>query len=438
MVCKVLFVHNEWLIANLIRTCLDGLARPTCLCHTGFTGTHCEMDVDECSSEPCHNGAVCRDGIDEYSCYCVPGYQGKHCDLEVNECVSDPCLNGATSREPCANPAPALSPAGANCELEVDECQSRPCQNGATCRDAPAAFSCSCPPGFRGALCQTDVDECASSPCLHGARCADRPGGCVWGQCLILCPSGIHCDEDINECHTNPCQNGGTCENFPGNYTCHCPPADKEGIFYGGWNCTEILHGCTDQQCQNNGICIPHLKNGHHGFSCICSPGYTGIHCETVTTFSFQGNGFLWLKNPTTTEEESSYNINLRFQTVQPTAFLFYRGEKDTFVKLELLNGYLHLSVQVKNQPRALLHISHNVSDGEWHSVEVTLARAVTLNLLDSSCAESSLTILFFLFLSFFTFSPVANPKSIFQVDLDLRTPQAMLLFLLMLLRMKI
>lgn len=187
----------------------------------------------------------------------------------------------------------------------------------------------------------------------------------------------------------NPCQNGGICENFPGNYTCHCPPANKEGIYYGGWNCTEILHGCTDQQCQNNGICIPHLKNGQHGFSCICSPGYTGIHCETITTFSFQGNSFLWLKNPTTPKKESFYNVNLRFQTVQPTTLLFHRGEKDTFVKLELLNGYLHLSVQVKNQPRALLHISHNVSDGEWHSVEVTLARAVTLNLLDSSCAES-------------------------------------------------
>lgn len=76
---------------------------------------------------------------------------------------------------------------------------------------------------------------------------------------------------------------------------------------------------------------------------------------------------------------------------MQPTAFLFHRGEKNTFAKLELLNGYLHLSVQVNNQPQALLHIPHNVSDGEWHSVEVTLARAVVLNLLDSSCVESCL-----------------------------------------------
>jgi len=209
---------------------------------------------------------------------------------------------------------------------------------------------------------------------------------------MLVYSPGTHCDEDINECYMNPCQNGGICENFPGNYTCHCLPADKEGIYYGGWNCTEVLHGCTDQQCRNNGICIPHLKNGQHGFSCICSAGYTGTHCETITTFSFQGNSFLLLKNPLTPKKEFFYNINLRFQTVQPTALLFYRGEKNTFAKLELLNGYLHLSVQVDNQLQALLHVSHNVSDGEWHSVEVTLARAVTLNLLDSSCVESCLS----------------------------------------------
>lgn len=77
---------------------------------------------------------------------------------------------------------------------------------------------------------------------------------------------------------------------------------------------------------------------------------------------------------------------------MQPTAFLFHRGEKNTFAKLELLNGSLHLAVQVDKQPPALLHISHNVSDGEWHSVQVTLAGAVTLHLLDSSCVDSCLS----------------------------------------------
>ena len=52
----------------------------------------CKIDHNECA---CDNGAVCQDGINGYSCFCVPGYQGRHCDLEVDECVSDPCMNEA-------------------------------------------------------------------------------------------------------------------------------------------------------------------------------------------------------------------------------------------------------------------------------------------------------------------------------------------------------
>lgn len=111
-----------------------------------------------------------------------------------------------------------------------------------------------------------------------------------------------------------------------------------------------------------------------------------------MTTLSFQGNGFLQVNSITDPMENCCYNINLRFLTVQPTAFIFCRGDKETFVKLEILNGYLHLSIQVNNQSKALLYIAHNVSDGEWHSVETTIAGAVTLKLLDSSCPESCLS----------------------------------------------
>nr|XP_047923095.1 protein crumbs homolog 1 isoform X4 [Anser cygnoides] len=391
-------------------TCLNQIGKYDCICPFGYTGANCELEIDECLSQPCLNGATCRDAPGGFSCSCAAGFQGYRCQHDVDECASLPCRHGGRCHDRAAGYSCNCTGTGfmgQHCETLIPLCWSQPCYNNATCEDSADSYTCHCWPGYTGARCETDISECSSNPCPAEAQCVERSWARWYGSIPAL-PShfsydkaegyvcsckpgftGIHCDEDINECYMNPCQNGGICENFPGNYTCHCPPADKEGIYYGGWNCTEILHGCTDQQCQNNGICIPHLKNGQHGFSCICSPGYAGIHCETITTFSFQGNSFLWLKNPTTPRKQSFYNVNLRFQTVQPTTFLFHRGEKDTFVKLELLNGYLHLSVQVKNQPRALLHISHNVSDGEWHSVEVTLARAVTLNLLDSSCAES-------------------------------------------------
>ncbi|XP_026710114.1 protein crumbs homolog 1 isoform X2 [Athene cunicularia] len=393
-------------------TCLNQIGQYDCICPVGYTGTNCELEIDECWSQPCLNGATCRDSLGSFACSCAPGFLGHLCQTNIDECASQPCLN----RGQCTDGdngyrcnCTGTGFMGLHCETLAPLCWSQPCYNNGTCEDNDDNYICHCWPGYAGSRCEEDIGECSSSPCRSGGVCVERSWAGRYGSVPGLPPAfrydtaegyicscqpgfaGTHCDEDINECYTNPCQNGGICENFPGNYTCHCPPADKEGIYYGGWNCTEVLHGCTDQQCQNNGICIPHLKNGQHGFRCICSPGYTGTHCETITTFSFQGNSFLLLKNHPSPKKEFFYNIILKFQTVQPTALLFYRGEKNTFAKLELLNGYLHLSVQVNNQPQALLHISHNVSDGEWHSVEVTLARAVTLNLLDSSCVESCL-----------------------------------------------
>ncbi|XP_062437636.1 protein crumbs homolog 1 [Rhea pennata] len=391
-------------------TCLNQIGRYDCICPLGYTGTNCELDMDECLSQPCLNGATCHDSLGSFTCSCTLGFLGDLCETNIDECVSQPCLHGGQCTDgvngySCNCTSTGFT--GLHCETLIPLCQSQPCYNNATCEDSTDNYTCHCWPGYTGSHCENDISECSSNPCLSESECVELSWANWYGSIpglpsvfsydkaegyICSCKpgfAGIHCDEDINECYMNPCQNGGICENFPGNYTCHCPSADKEGIYYGGWNCTEVLHGCTDQQCQNNGICIPHLKNGQHGFSCICSPGYTGIHCETITTFSFDGNSFLWLKNSTLPKKESFYNINLSFQTVQPTAFLFYRGEKNTFVKLELRNGYLHLSIQVNNQSQALLHISHNVSDGEWHSVEVTLARAVTLNLHDSSCVES-------------------------------------------------
>ncbi len=36
-------------------------------------------DINECSPNPCLNGAVCLDGINGYVCDCQPGWAGVNC-----------------------------------------------------------------------------------------------------------------------------------------------------------------------------------------------------------------------------------------------------------------------------------------------------------------------------------------------------------------------
>ena len=37
-------------------------------------------DINECSSEPCMNGATCDDRINNYVCTCTPGWTGTDCE----------------------------------------------------------------------------------------------------------------------------------------------------------------------------------------------------------------------------------------------------------------------------------------------------------------------------------------------------------------------
>ncbi|XP_077758465.1 protein crumbs homolog 1 isoform X1 [Canis aureus] len=394
-------------------TCLNEIGRYTCICPRDYSGVNCEVEVDECQSQPCRNGATCRDALEAYFCDCSPGFLGYDCELNADECASQPCLHGGLCVDgynsySCNCTGSGFT--GTHCETLMPLCWSEPCHNNATCEDSADNYTCHCWPGYTGAQCETHINECNGNPCQSGGTCIELSPEKPYGHLaqlpssfsdpgasgyVCICPpglTGIHCEEDIDECSSNPCQNGGTCENLSGHYTCRCPFDNHSGTFYGGKNCSDVLLGCTRHQCLNNGMCIPHFQNGQHGFSCLCPSGYTGPLCELVTTLSFEGNGFLWITSGPATGKGLVCNMVLSFLTVQPMALLLFRGNRAMFIMLELRGGYIHLSIQVNNQSKVLLYISHDTSDGAWHSVEVTFAEAVTLTLLDNTCKEKCIT----------------------------------------------
>ncbi|KAG7999666.1 Versican core protein [Nibea albiflora] len=58
-------------------SCYRKGAQNICMCAPGYTGQHCETDVDECQSNPCLNGATCLDGVNSFTCLCLPSYAGE-------------------------------------------------------------------------------------------------------------------------------------------------------------------------------------------------------------------------------------------------------------------------------------------------------------------------------------------------------------------------
>lgn len=134
----------------------------SCTCPPNFTGKHCDTELRVhplCVNNVCLNGGTCqaRDEPSKTECICLPGYTGSKCEINIDECHSAPCKNGGICVDGINNYTCECSHTGytgTNCEVNVNECLTNPCLNRGTCFDNFGGYLCQCAPGFDGPNCQ--------------------------------------------------------------------------------------------------------------------------------------------------------------------------------------------------------------------------------------------------------------------------------------------
>merc|ERR1712096_235003 len=106
----------------------DYISEGTANC-TVFESGNCDVDVNECASNPCKNGATCSQSttesqvsIDTYQCTCKPGYSNGWCEYSYMK-LSDGAANCTVFQSDSSKTL------GGNCDVDVNECASSPCKN---------------------------------------------------------------------------------------------------------------------------------------------------------------------------------------------------------------------------------------------------------------------------------------------------------------------
>ncbi len=163
------------------------------------------VDVDECASSPCQNGAPCIDRTNSYTCRCRPGFTGTNC--QTGEVTWPRSQRGRVrftraSHRTTKDRSLALRPWVEMMELgwnqplrltrfaaranqmnqtccprknettiffsaDVNECRSSPCQNRGTCVDRVNGYTCACAFGFTGTHCEISTEALSVQPTLN-------------------------------------------------------------------------------------------------------------------------------------------------------------------------------------------------------------------------------------------------------------------------------
>ncbi|XP_059161297.1 uncharacterized protein LOC131944591 [Physella acuta] len=286
-----------------------------CPCDDGFfqSITNCEACVEGSWGTECNNTCSCSvlgtSTCDKVSgtCQCKSGWSGTDCDKDVDECLQN--TNICPSHSHCNNTEGGfLCPCDdgffqsiTNCEACVEGSWGTECSNNCSCSVLGTSTcdkvsgTCQCKSGWSGTNCDKDVDECLQNTtnCPSHSHCSNTEGSF---DCL--CDDGFYrknstsqnceaCDEFYfgtncsQHCICNTSQHE-YCKKTDTVYTCACDKGYERKC--NACSCEDV-----DECASLVKPCEQNCTNSNGSFECSCQDGYTisqtnSSACHVVST----------------------------------------------------------------------------------------------------------------------------------------------------------
>ncbi|KAJ8319082.1 hypothetical protein KUTeg_004173 [Tegillarca granosa] len=358
--------------------CQNDIGTFRCLCSgTGYEGSLCQHNIDDCKNNVCSNNSTCVDGVKSYTCSCKPGYTDQYCRTNIDECIGVNCNNG-------------------NCVdgIDIDECASEPCMHNGTCEtNTVNAYSCKCPNGYTGKNCETIIDYCAVTRCTTG-NCIP-----LFGDFFCKCPLltyGNTCQNTPDLCSDlNVCLNKGQCKPQIGQQpTCQCNEC------YDGVNCENNIDDCANKNCVG-GTCIDMLN----AYYCRCPVDKTGENCDRAVDsnydlffYSPERIGYATLPYPLhidTTEMSVSIWVKFYRKDANGTFLTIFKSQNSNRLEesepLFAVSGS-GLTVYHGNNEYKCGYTFTQPNDGKWHNVVIRWNTAKGWELVLDYVVQSSVT----------------------------------------------